>query len=99
MKLGWSKVAHGLDLGVTDPGKAPIHWVMAPPDMFPIDEYIDGPGDIEPPIPWCGEFSGCIEGLGLRKMVKFWTSWLCLVNTHMAADIEELIMLLVEKEL
>jgi len=56
-----------------------MHWVMAPPDMFPIDEYIDGPGDIEPPIPWCGEFSGCIEG--------------------MAADIEELIMLFVEKEL
>ena len=53
---------------MTDPGKAPIHWVMAPPDMFPIDEYIDGPGDIEPPIPWCGEFSGCIEGL--RKIVS-----------------------------
>ena len=80
---------------MTDPGKAPMHWVMAPPDMFPIDEYMDGPGDIEPPIPWCGEFSGCIEGLGKGNFGIF----LDFLVTHIAADMEELIMLFVEKEL
>ena len=62
---------HGCDLGVTDPGKAPMHWVMAPPDMLPIEEYMEpGPGDIDPPIPWWGELRGCIDGLELRELVN-----------------------------
>ena len=62
---------HGVDLGVTDPGKAPMHWVMAPPDMLPIEEYMEpGPGDIDPPIPWWGELRGCIDGLELRELVN-----------------------------
>ena len=56
---------------MTDPGKAPMHWVMAPPDMLPIEEYIEpGPGDIDPPIPWWGELRGCIDGLELRELVN-----------------------------
>ena len=56
---------------MTDPGKAPMHWVMAPPDMLPIEEYMEpGPGDIDPPIPWWGELRGCIDGLELKELVK-----------------------------
>ena len=57
--------------GVTLPGSwptlAPMHWVMAPPDMAPIEEDMYGPGDIEPPIPWCGELRDCIGGLHIQE--------------------------------
>ena len=61
--------------GVTLPGSwptlAPMHWVMAPPDMAPIEEDMYGPGDIEPPIPWCGEFRDCIGGLERQGYTSF----------------------------
>ena len=51
---------------MTEPGSwepGTMHWVM-PPDMAPMELYMLGPGDMLPPIPWCGEFSACIGGLG-----------------------------------
>ena len=53
---------------MTEPGSwepGTMHWVM-PPDMAPMELYMLGPGDMLPPIPWCGELSACIGGLGGR---------------------------------